>query len=102
MPWLMDLHLFISFPTSIHLCPGEHSRMPWPMGLHFFYFFLARCIHPCPGEHSRMPSPTDLLFFISFQTGASIHVLVSIPESHRRRTCIFLFLSSQVHPSMSR
>src|SRR6266567_3091502 len=49
-----------------------------------------------------MLSPTDLHFFISFQPGASIHVPVSIPECHGRRTCIFLFLSSQVHPSMSR
>src|SRR6266567_2574622 len=67
----------------------------------FFYFFPARCIHPCPSEHFRMPWPTDLHFFISFQAGASIRVPVSIPECYRRQTCIFLFLSGQVHPSMS-
>src|SRR6266567_1313765 len=89
-----------------------------------FYFFPDRCIHPCPSEHSRIPLLTDLLCFISFQPGASIRVLVSIPECYRRRTYIFqpdasisvpvsipeshwqqtsffLFLSSQVHPSVS-
>src|SRR6266567_4095914 len=93
---------FYFFPARcIHLCPGEHSLIPSPTDLHFFYFFPARCIHLCPSEHSRMPSPMDLHFFISFRTGASIHVPVSIPECYRQRTCIFLFLSSQMHPSMS-
>src|SRR6266699_2559406 len=67
----------------------------------FFYFFPDRCIHPCPSEHSRIPLPTDLLFFISFQAGASIRVSVSIPECYRRQTCIFLFFSGQMHPSIS-
>src|SRR6266567_3880472 len=94
---------FYFFPDwCIHPCPSEHSRIPLPTDLLFFTFFPDRCIHPCPSEHSRIPLPTDLLFFISFQSGASIHVPVSIPECYRRRTCIFLFLSGQVHPSMSR
>jgi len=67
----------------------------------FVYFFPARCIHPCPGEHSRVPWPTDLHLFIAFQPGAFTHVQVSIPKCHGQWTCIYLFLSSQVHPSVS-
>src|SRR6266567_2363780 len=124
-----DLHFFISFqagasirfpvsnPECYHrrtsfflfLSGQVHPSVSWRAFLNaitdgpaFFYFFLARCIHPCPGEHFRMPWPTDLHFFISFRPGASILVPVSIHECYRRRTCIFLFLSGQVHPSMSR
>src|SRR6266567_1737343 len=67
----------------------------------FFYFFLDRCILPCPGENSRMPWPTDLHLFIYFQTGTFIHVPVSIPECHSRRTCIYIFISTQLYPSIS-
>src|SRR6266567_4532809 len=124
----MDLLFFISFqpgasihvPVSIPKCHGRWtciflflSRQVHPCmsqlaflnaiadGPPFVYFFPARCIHPCPGEHFRMPWPTDLHFFIFDRTGASIHVPVSSPKSHCRRTSFFLFLSSQMHPSMS-
>src|SRR6266567_4412457 len=97
-----DLLFFISFhpgasihvPVSIPECHGRRTCV--------FYFFPARCIHPCPSEHSQISWPTDQHFFISFQIGASIHVPVSIPKSHCRRTSFFLFLSRQVHPSVSR
>src|SRR6266567_4655491 len=71
-------------------------------GLAFIYLFPPSCIHPCPGEHSRMPLPTDLYSFIYFWTGAFIRVQVSIPKCHGRRTGIYLFISGQVHSSMSR
>src|SRR6266567_3939613 len=44
----------------------------------FIYLFPDRCIDPCPGEHSRMPWPMDRQFFISFRTGAFFRVQVSI------------------------
>src|SRR6266699_1685823 len=124
MPLPTNLHFFISFQpnASIHVpvkIPKSHrrqtcfflflSRQVHPSmfqlpflnaiadGPPFFYFFPGKCIHLCPGEHSRMLSPTDLHFFISFRPHASIHVLVSIPECHGRRTCIFLFFSTQMH-----
>src|SRR6266702_2743341 len=92
MPWLTDLHFFISFRPGAYICaqvsiPECHGRRTCI----FLFFFPDRCIHPCPSEHSRIPLPTDLFFFISFQAGASICVPVSIPECHCRRTCIFLF-----------
>src|SRR6266567_3111805 len=100
--------IYLFLDRCIHPCPGEHSRMPWPMDLHLyiyfhpaasihvpvsipkchgrptciFYFFLDRCILPCPGEHSRMPWPMDLQLFIYFWTGVFIRVQGSIPECH--------------------
>src|SRR6266567_3080451 len=147
------LAIIYLFPDRcIHPCPGEHSRMPWPMDLHlyiyfhpaasthvlvsipechcrptsiylfisgqvhssmsrgafpnamadgpaFFYFFPDRCIHPCPGEHSRMPWPMHLHLYIYFHPAVSTHVPVSIPECHGQPTCIYLFISGQVHAS---
>src|SRR6266567_3166267 len=107
--------IYLFPPSCIHPCPGEHSRMPWPMDLHLFIyfqtdafihvqvsipechgqrtsifcFFSDRCIHPCLGEHSQMPWPTDLHLYIYFHPAASTHVLVSIPECHGQWTCIF-------------
>jgi hypothetical protein len=66
----------------------------------FIYLVPPSCIHLCPGEHSQMPWLMDLHLFIYFWTGASIHVPVSISECHGQRTCIYLFISSQVHSSV--
>src|SRR6266567_2249270 len=103
---MTDLHflnLFLASASQVHpsMCRLGflNARDARPA---FVYFFPARCIHPCPGEHSQVLWPMDLHLFIAFQTGASIHVPVSIAECHGRRTCIFLFLSGQVHSSMSR
>src|SRR6266700_342504 len=129
MPWLMDLHLFIYFWTgafihvqvSIPECHGQqtgiylfisgqvHSSVSRGAFLNamadgpaFFYFFPDRCILPCAGEHSRMPWPTDLQLFIYFRTGAFICVQVSIPDCHGQWTSNYLFISGQVHSSVSR
>src|SRR6266567_4459263 len=129
MPWLMDLHLYIYFHTAASICvqvsiPECHgrrtgnylfisgqvhssmSRRAFPNamanGPAFIYLFPPSCIHPCPGEHSRMPLPTDQHLFIYFWTGAFICVQGSIPKCHGQWTSIFLFLSRQVHSSMSR
>src|SRR6266567_3657277 len=129
MPWPMDWQLFIYFQTGAFICvqvsiPKCHGQQtgnylfisrqvdssmsmgafPNAManGAAFIYLFPPSCIHPCPSEHSRMPWLTDLYLFIYFQTGAFIHVQVSIPECHGRRTGIYLFISGQVHSSMSR
>src|SRR6266700_2562146 len=128
MPWPTDRHLFIYFQTgafihvqvSIPECHGRrtgifllisgkvHSsvcRWAFPIamtdGPAFISFFPARYIHPCPGEDSRMPWPMDQQLFIYFWTGAFIRVQVSIPECHGRWTCIYIFISTQLHPSMS-
>src|SRR6266567_1082483 len=64
----------------------------------FIYLFPDRCIHLYPGEHSRMLWLMDGHFFISFWTGASICVQVSIPKCHGRWSCIFyLFLDGCIH-----
>src|SRR6266699_819871 len=75
-------------------------------GLAFIYLFPDRCIHPCPGEHSRMPWPMDLHLYIYFHPAASTHVPVSIPECHGQWTGIFCFFSvmstAQLYPQKTR
>src|SRR6266567_294034 len=71
-------------------------------GLAIIYLLPDGCIHLCPGEHSQMPWPTDRQLFIYFWTGGFIHVQVSIPECHGQRTGNYLFISGQVHSSVSR
>src|SRR6266567_3411999 len=123
------LAIIYLFPDRcIHPCPGEHSRMPWLMDLHLYIYFHPaasthilvsipechgrptciyflfpdRCIHPCPGEHSRMPWPMHLHLYIYFHPAASTHAPVSIPKCHGRWTSNHLFISRQVHSSVSR
>src|SRR6266567_2578088 len=119
MPWPTDLHLFLSFWTGafirvqvsipechgrwtsifyffldrcMHPCPGEHSRMPWPMDLHFYFFFPDRCMHPIPDKHFRVPKPTDLHLFIFLQPVASIQALLSIPQCLSHHISIYFLL----------
>src|SRR6266568_5167430 len=128
MPWPTDRHLFIYFWTgaffrvqvSIPECHGRRtgnylfisrqvhssvSRGAFPNamahGPEFIYLFPPSCIHSYPGEHSRMPWPTDLYSFIYFWTGAFIRVQVSISECHGQWTCIYIFISTELHPPMS-
>ncbi len=87
-----------SKPRQIVLSARAH-------GPALFYVCPARCIYLCP--ETFLNGRADRLAFYLFisgkcKPGASIHVQIRISECQGCQTCICLFLSSQVHPSVSR